>query len=195
MMSLNTKMKIVCVAVAFALPVAAIAAPKAQTPLVQPTGFQCSWSDGNAASSWDDSNTNAPNPADSKYGGDLETTVLYGWSCDTEGTITSGSGTLEVETDLSRDPSAVYHYACSGAAPDGACTGTVDGAAWWASITSALDATAGANCPAGAYSTSTDGDGEGVSVSGGVKSMIPGKGNGPQNYPKTSMEPCTYDPS
>ena len=73
MMSLNTKMKIVCVAVAFALPVAAIAAPKAQTPLVQPTGFQCSWSDGNAASSWDDSNTNAPNPADSKYGGDLET--------------------------------------------------------------------------------------------------------------------------
>ncbi|MBP8097775.1 MAG: hypothetical protein KAY03_00520 [Arenimonas sp.] len=194
-MSLNTKMKIVCVAVAFALPVAAIAAPKAQTPLVQPTGFQCSWSDGNAASSWDDSNTNAPNPADSKYGGDLETTVLYGWSCDTEGTITSGSGTLKVETDLSRDPSAVYHYACSGAAPDGACTGTVDGGAWWASITSALDATAGANCPAGAYSTSTDGDGEGVSVSGGVKSMIPGQGNGPQNYPKTSMEPCTYDPN
>jgi len=194
-MSLNTKMKIACIAVAFALPAAAIAAPKAQTPLVQPTGFQCSWSDGNAASSWDDSNTNAPNPAGSKYGGDLETTILYSWSCDTEGTITSGSGELKVETDLSRDATDVYHYECSGIAPDAACTGIVDGAAWWASVTGAVDATAGANCPAGIYTPSTDGDGEGFSVSGGVKSMIPGNGNGPQNYPKASMEPCTYDPS
>ena len=194
-MSLNTKMKLVCLAVAFALPAAAIAAPKAQTPLVQPTGFQCAWSDGNAAASWEDSNTNAPNPDGSKYGGDLETTILYGWSCDTEGTITTGSGVLKVDTDLSRDPTAVYHYECSGIAPDGACTGIVDGTAWWASISSAVGATAGANCPAGIYTPSTEGEGEGVSVSGGVKSMIPGNGNGPQNYPKTSMEPCTYDPT
>lgn len=174
---------------------AAVAAPKPQTVLVQPTAFQCSWSEGSAASSWDDSNTNAPNPAGSKYGGDLETTVHYGWSCDTGGTITSGAGIIEVETDLSTSQSAVYSYACSGASPTGACVGTVDGSAWWASLSSALDATATANCPApGIYSHSTDQAGEGFAVSGGVKSVIPGRDKGQQNYPKTSMEPCTYVP-
>lgn len=181
-------------ALAFAVSAAAAAGPKPQTVLVQPTAFQCSWSEGSAASSWDDSNTNAPNPAGTRYGGDLETTVHYGWSCDTGGTITSGSGILEVETDLSADQSTSYSYACSGLAPSGACIGTVDGSTWWASITGALDATAAANCPAGAYSHTTDGTGEGFTVSGGVKSMIPGKGNGPQNYPQASMEPCTYAP-
>lgn len=169
------------------------AGPKPQTLLVQPTSFQCSWSQGNAASGWDDSNTNAPNPGTSKYGGDLDTTVHYGWSCDTEGTITSGSGTLEVETDLSNDLTATYHYICSGVAPDAACTGIVDGTAWWSSITGALDATAGSNCPAGVYTHTTDGEGEGFSVSGGVKSMIPGHGNGPQNYTQTTQVPCTYN--
>jgi len=179
---------------AFALSASASAAgPKPQTFLVQPTSFECSWSAGNADSNWDDSNTNAPNPAGSKYGGDLDATVNYGWSCDTGGTITTGSGTFKVETDLSNDATATYYYTCSGVAPDAACTGVVDGAAWWSSITGALEATGATNCPAGVYSTSTTGDGEGVSVSGGVKSMIPGHGNGPQNYPKTSMEPCTYN--
>jgi hypothetical protein len=171
----------------------ATAAAPAQVPLVQPTSFECSWSPGSAASSWDDSNTNAPNPAGSKYGGDLDTTVIYGWTCDTDGTITSGSGTLHVETDLDMDQTAPYHYVCSGVAPDANCDGIVDGTAWWASITNALDATSSVNCPTGVYNHTTDGEGEGISVSGGVKSMIPGLGNGPQNYPKTSMEPCTYN--
>ena len=186
---------VIAAALALALAGAATAGGKpAQTPLVQPTAFQCSWSQGNAASSWDDSNTNALNPAGSKYGGDLDTTIKYGWSCDTGGTITNGSGTLNVETDLSNDLLATYHYVCSGVAPDGACTGVVDGATWWASLTSALDATAGANCPSGVYTHTTDGEGEGFSVSGGVKSVIPGHGDGPQNYTQTAMEPCTYAP-
>lgn len=178
------------IALAFAASAAA-AGPKPQTGLTQPTEFQCSWSEGSAESSWDDSNTNAPNPPSAKYGGDLETTIHYGWSCDTDSTITSGSGVLEVETDLSTDQSATYSYACAA----GTCTGTVDGSTWWASLTAALDATAATNCPAGVYSHTTDGDGEGVSVSGGVKSMIPGGGNGPQNYSKTSLEPCDYAPA
>jgi hypothetical protein len=181
-------------ALALAFASSAVAGGKpAQTILVQPTALQCSWSQGNAASGWDDSNTNAPNPTGSIYGGGLNTTVKYGWSCDTNGVITSGSGTLNVETDLSTDLTAPYHYVCSGVAPSATCTGVVDGAAWWTSVTSALDATAGANCPSGNYSHTTDGADEGFSVSGSVKSMIPGRGNGPQNYTQTTA-PCTYAP-
>jgi hypothetical protein len=192
-----SKVTLTAVASALALALAGAAAaagPPPQTLLVQPTAFQCSWSEGNAASSWDDSNTNAPNPSGAKYGGDLTTTIHYGWSCDTEGTITTGSGVLTVDTDLSTDPSATYSYACSGISPDGACIGTVDGSAWWASLTSALDATSAQHCPTGIYAHTTDGVGEGISVSGGVKSMIPGRNNGPQNYTKTAMEPCAYAP-
>lgn len=191
-------LSIIAGALALACCGSALAAKPSQASLVQPATFSCGWYNGEASSTWDDSNTNAPNAFGAKYGGELQTTVRYSWSCDvdgdpgTENTIT-GDNTTVVKISLSQEQTAAYHYSCNMADPS-TCTGIVDSAAWLQSNQDAAAGKAATHCPGpGTYLVTYLGIGI-QDVSSGVKAMIPGKDKGNQNYTKINMTPCEYDP-
>ncbi len=173
---MNTKsVSIIAAALVLALSSSVSADPKPQTPLVQPSTFECNF---DPSSTWEDSNTNASNPSGSKYGGDLDAAISYYWVCDNP--VSSGDGTFNFEVDLSNDPTTLYSYSCSGVAPDAVCTGTLDWEAYMLAVAAATDSAISAHCPDG----STEGSSGGItSLTAGVKAMIPGKNNGRQNYP------------
>jgi hypothetical protein len=173
------------VALAACIAGTANAAPKPQTPLVQPTTFECNF---DPNSSWDDSNTNAPNPAGAKYGGDLDGTFDYHWVCTVAGdppVVTEGDGSFTYDVDLSNDGSSLYSYACEGVAPTAVCYGTLDGDAYWTNINDLAAAEFADHCPAG---DTTGSSLTGATITAGVKAMIPGRNRGPQNYPQLN---CT----
>lgn len=176
---MHTKtVSIIAAALVLALSSSASAGPKPQTSLVQPSTFECNF-DPNSV--WEDSNTNAPNPYGAKYGGDLDTAISYHWVCTIDEQVTSGDDSFNFEIDLSKDPTTLYSYSCSGEAPNAVCTGTLDFEGYYLAVQAATESAISAHCPEG---SSTEGSTAGITgVTAGVKAMIPGKNNGRQNYP------------
>lgn len=173
-MHANT-VSIIAAALVLALSSSASAGPKPQTSLVQPSTFECNF-DPNSV--WEDSNTNAPNPYGAKYGGEVDTAISYHWVCDNP--ESSGDGTFNFAVDLSKDPTSLYSYSCSGEAPNAVCTGTLDFEGYYFAVQAATESAISAHCPEG----STEGSSAGITgVTAGVKAIIPGKDNGRQNYP------------
>jgi hypothetical protein len=152
-----------------------------------PTGALCMFDEGVFDAMWDDESGGG-----TKYGGDLEVTVVCEATCDE---TDEGVGDFErseshvLEFDLDRDEEAAFSYSCNGED----CVASLDSEALDEAVAEACDSffeEAAVECSSDEGTLSTDDyfDFSEDATTFSVKEMKPGRGKGRQSHQKAKVE-------